>query len=267
MKPYFDAGDVQLYLGDMREVLPQLDVQADCVVADPPYGETALAWDRWPDGWPAAVAAAARSMWCFGSMRMFLDRRGDFTAWRLSQDVVWEKTNGTGFTDDRFKRVHEHALHWYRGGWDAVHHQVPRVAHQGPDKGIAHRQGQPPHTGTVGIHTWTDNGTRLTRSVIKAANMRGRAMHPTEKPDGILRPLIEYACPPSGLILDPFAGSGSTAVAARLLGRRAVLIEADERYCEAIARRLAQDVLPLGALPAGPDRDVQQLRAGEGGER
>jgi site-specific DNA-methyltransferase (adenine-specific) len=46
-------------------------------------------------------------------------------------------------------------------------------------------------------------------------------------------------------VLDPFAGSGSTAAAARLSGRHSVLIEADEKYCEAIANRLSQDVLPI----------------------
>ena len=79
---------------------------------------------------------------------------------------------------------------------------------------------------------------------------RRGAVHPTEKPVGIIDPLIRYACPPGGTVLDPFAGSGSTAVAARLSGRRAVLIEANERYCELIACRLSQDVLPLGGVPA-----------------
>lgn len=246
--PYYTDADVTLHLGDMREILPGLDLAADCAVADPPYGETSLTWDRWPDGWPGALLHVTRSMWCFGSMRMFLDRRGDFAAWKLSQDVVWEKQNGTGFAADRFKRVHEHAVHWYRGDWSAIRHDTPRVAYRTArqDHGV-HRQGQPTHTGKVSTHTWTDDGTRLTRSVIQAPNMwRRGAIHPTEKSTEILSPLIEYACPPGGLVLDPFAGSGSTAVAARLTGRRTVLIEADERYCELIARRLAQGVLPLG---------------------
>jgi site-specific DNA-methyltransferase (adenine-specific) len=84
-------------------------------------------------------------------------------------------------------------------------------------------------------------------SVIDARSLyRRNPIHPCEKPTGILDPLIRYACPPGGLVLDPFAGSGSTAEAARLSGRRAVLIEGDEAYCEAIALRLSQDVLPIG---------------------
>lgn len=249
MQPYYQDDSVTLYQGDMRQILPCLDIAADCVVTDPPYGETSLTWDRWPDGWPDALINHTRSMWCFGSMRMFLDRSTQFSAWKFSQDIVWEKTNGSSLAADRFRRVHEHALHWYRGDWSMIRHETPRIAHDGPGKGSVHHQGQPPHLGEVGKHTWTDNGTRLARSVITARSMwRRGGIHPTEKPTAILRPLIEYACPPGGLVLDPFAGSGSTAAAARLTGRRTVLIEADERYCEVITRRLAQDVLPLGGI-------------------
>jgi site-specific DNA-methyltransferase (adenine-specific) len=73
---YYSDDSVRLIHGDMREIVPALDVTPDAVIADPPYGETSLTWDRWPDGWPTVLAGAGlRSLWCFGSMRMFLDRR------------------------------------------------------------------------------------------------------------------------------------------------------------------------------------------------
>ncbi len=242
--PYWEDDHVQLYLGDMREVLPALGVTVDLVLADPPYSETSLAWDRWPDGWPAVAAEVTSSMWCFGSMRMFLDRSDEFADWRLSQDVIVEKSNGSGAATDRFRRVHEHALHWYRGAWRDVHHDVPTVPAP-PEKiarnGGSARRTQALHLGAYGTaKAWTDNGTRLMRSVLRVKSMRGQAIHPTEKSIEALRPLIEYACPPGGLVVDPFAGSGSTLDAARLAGRRAIGIEAHEPYAEAAARRLAQ---------------------------
>jgi site-specific DNA-methyltransferase (adenine-specific) len=247
MSVYYSDDTVTLLLGDMREILPALGLQADCIVTDPPYQETSLAWDRWPKGWTFAAAEAASSMWCFGSMRMFLQQGYEFgdAEWKLSQDVVWQKNAGTGFSADRFKRVHEHALHWYRGDWATTHHDVPREAFKGPDKGSVIRSAIS-HTGTVGRKAWVDDGTRLMPSVLYAKNMKGRALHPTEKPLGILDPLIRYACPPGGLVLDPFAGSGSTLDAARQCGRRAIGIEANERYAEAAARRLSN--LTLEAL-------------------
>lgn len=245
--PYYTDDTVALYHGDMREVLPTLGLQADLVVADPPYGETSLTWDRWPQGWPTLAAAVSSSMWCFGSMRMFLARAGEFADWKLSQDVVWEKHNGSGFTTDRFKRVHETATHWYRGGWRDTHHDVPTEKsgrRGGGEGGLRASTSAREHTGKIAAKTWDgSDGVRLLRSVLKVRSMHGRALHPTEKPSGILQPLITYACPPGGLVLDPFAGSGSTLDAARQAGRRAIGIEAREDYCEAAARRLSALVL------------------------
>jgi site-specific DNA-methyltransferase (adenine-specific) len=106
------------------------------------------------------------------------------------------------------------------------------------------------------------------RSVIAVRSMHGRNIHPTEKPLGILDPLIRYGCPPGGMVLDPFAGSGSTAEAARQTGRRAILIEADERYCEAIVRRMAQGVLldPADTIAAAAHADDQAELAAEAAE-
>lgn len=84
-----EAG-LALYHGDMREILPALEVQADLIVADPPYEETSHEWDRWPTGWLDTAATAAQSMWCFGGLRMFMRYAPEFTAagWKLSHDAV-----------------------------------------------------------------------------------------------------------------------------------------------------------------------------------
>src|SRR5260221_647183 len=160
--PYYADDLVTLYLGDCREVLPELGVTADCVVADPPYGETSLPWDRWQDGWLDDAAAVTRSLWCFGSLRMFIDRREDW-GWKLSQDVIWEKHNGSSFHADRFKRVHEIITHWYRGDWASIYHEVPTT----PDATArsVRRKQRPPHTGHIeaGSYTSQDGGTRLMR--------------------------------------------------------------------------------------------------------
>ena len=260
-EPYFDDGQVALYVGDVREVLPALGLTADLIVTDCPYGETSLKWDRWVDGWPALAAQHSRSMWCFGSMRMFGEHWGEFTAakWRMSQDVIWEKNAGTGIHVDRFRRVHETALHWYTGRWSEIYKQPQRVERpiiQGHMRNVGEQvqgaDGRPrgAHLGTVHLQTaWRETGTRLMTSVIRAKNLRGLAIHPTEKPVDLLRPLIEYACPPGGLVLDLFAGSSAVLDAARQTGRRAIGIEANEAYAEKAARRLSQTALDFGAAP------------------
>jgi site-specific DNA-methyltransferase (adenine-specific) len=258
--PYYADDHVTLYLGDMREVLPGLG-QFDACVTDPPYGVTELAWDRWPPGWPALVAAHTNSLWCFGSMRMFFEHRDEFGShylrdergrfrkpgsldWKLGQDVVWDKTVGAGLLNDRFRCCHEHALHFYRGSWASLGLTAPRVKSAGPNRG-ANKQGRQGNkerewgrrTKQDGV--WTDDGTRIALSVLRHSNLRGKAIHPTEKPAAVLAPLIQYVVPPGGTLLDPFAGSCAVALTARQLGRRTVCIEVNEVHCEKAAKRLA----------------------------
>lgn len=247
--PYYSDASVALYHGDFAAVLSDLGpMELDLIVADPPYGETSLRWDHWPTGWPSLLAPLANSMWCFGSLRMFVNQNREFAGWKLSQDVVWEKHNGSGFATDRFRRIHEHATHWYQGPWANLHHDVPRTIWTGKDKGrsVLHRT-QPGHTGAIGSRGWEDDGTRQQTSVIYAQSLQQSAINETQKPLAILEPLISYACPIGGLILDPFAGSASTLIAARNLGRRAIGIEAREEQCEKSALWLSQAVIDFAS--------------------
>jgi site-specific DNA-methyltransferase (adenine-specific) len=261
-KPYYSNDQVELYLGRMEEVVPALNLKADLLCVDPPYAETSLPWDRWPDGWPTIAATVANSMWCFGSMRMWLRRHAEVEAagWKLSQDVVWYKNTGSGRAADRFRRVHEHALHWYRGQWREVHHEAVRIPAPPTWSGreirlgaVVHKRAHVQHTGHYEASQWVDDGTRLMTSVIPAKNGRGLAHHPTQKPTGLLVPMIEYGCPPGGVVVDFFAGSGSTLEAVQFTNltieagrphRRAIGIEVNEEYAERAALRLSQ--APLG---------------------
>ena len=68
---------------------------------------------------------------------------------------------------------------------------------------------------------------------------RERADHPTQKPLEIIEHMVKASCPPGGLVLDPFLGSGTTAVAARRCGRDFVGFELNADYCKLIEQRLA----------------------------
>lgn len=195
---------IDLRIGDCREVLRTLpDACADVVIADPPYGDTSCDWDKQVDGWLdelPRVLKLSGSLWCFGSMRFFLDRGADFRDWKYAQDLVWEKQNGSASFSDRFRRVHELIVQFYPADrpWADVYRK-PQFTSDATARTIRRKQ-KPQHWGGIGPATYKseDGGPRLLRSVLYCRSEHGRAEHETQKPAHLLLPLIEYSCPQGG---------------------------------------------------------------------
>jgi DNA modification methylase len=81
--------------------------------------------------------------------------------------------------------------------------------------------------------------------MLKASERNERRVHPTQKPVFLMARIIEERTRPGDLVCDPYMGSGSTLLAARQLGRRAIGIEIDEHYCNVAVRRLEQSAFAL----------------------
>jgi len=99
------------------------------------------------------------------------------------------------------------------------------------------------------VAAYGDSGSAARFFYVAKASRADRGVgndHPTVKPLRLVQYLITLGLPPGGVLLDPFAGSGTTGLAAKNLGRKAVLIEREEHYCEIAARRCSQEVLPPG---------------------
>jgi site-specific DNA-methyltransferase (adenine-specific) len=226
--------------GDCRVLLAEMtDESADCIVADPPYGQTALVWDRVVSGWQTAarrVLKRAGSMWVFGTLRSFMLARDAFEGWTLSQDVVWEKHTGSGFAVDRFRRVHEQVALFYRSDarWADVY-KAPQFTLDATARKVHAKATRLPHTGTIGAHVYetAEGDPRHMRSVLHVRSCHRKGIHPTQKPVDLLKPLIAYSCPPGGLVVDLFAGSGAVGVACRETDRRYIGLELDPDFARA----------------------------------
>jgi site-specific DNA-methyltransferase (adenine-specific) len=226
----------------------------DMVLADPPYGDTSLSWDQYVEGWEEVALRsikASGSMWVFGSLRFFMARAEVFreAGWKIAQEIVWEKHNGSGFHADRFKRVHELAVQFYPAGsqWKWIYNEVQKTADA--TARTVRRKRRPPHMGHIeaGAYSSEDGGPRIMRSVIYARSCHGRAIHPTEKPVDLLEILLRTSCPSGGLVGDFFAGSGAVGEAAAACGRRYIGTEIDIKYAEAARLRLG-GLFPMGEV-------------------
>ena len=211
MTPYYSDDHVTLYHGDCREITEWLT--GDVMVTDPPYGigyrsgkKGALARSILNDD-GTGVRDAAVEMWH--------DRPAlVFGTWRRTRPagthtlLVWDTRGALGMGDLSVP-------------WKPAHQEIYVLG--GGFSG--------PRTSDV-----------LSYAPVQSMAANGR-IHPHEKPVVLLRDLIAK-CPP-GVVVDPFAGSGTTLRAAKDLGRRAIGVELEERYCEIAASRLGQEVLDL----------------------
>ena len=240
MQPYYAEDEITLYCGDCIEVLPTLDIDAKGgrvhVITDPPYEAEAHTQKRRqargyagareiasaPLGFPAIseVERAGIGQWCdsrvdgwalvFCQIEAVKAWSDAFMVLEYIRTQIWRKPNGCPqFTGDRPGM-----------GYEAI------CTMAAPGKKRWNGGGR--HG--VYMHNSTGSGTR-------------NSGHPTEKPITLMRELISLFTDEGEIVIDPFAGSGTTLRACKDLGRRCIGIEMNPDYCEIAKRRLAQEVL------------------------
>ncbi len=226
MKPYYADNLVTLYHGDCREITDWL--AADVLVTDPPYG---IGWERHSGGKGGHGHATSRGHRGIANDQDTSARDNALEAWGDRPGLVF----GSFYAP---APQHTHLL---------VYRKPADAGVVGSTTGWR-RDIEPIYlTGTWPKRSarWSSVIATRASNVGNPSSPAGRYGHPHAKPLDVMETLID-SCPP-GVIADPFAGSGSTLVAARNLGRPAIGVELEERHCETIARRLAQDALPIGA--------------------
>lgn len=217
--PYYQDDSVTLYHGDCLEITAWLE--ADVLVTDPPYG---IGWKQGSNplrcssphegiqnDHDTTTRDSALELW--GTDRpaimfgSFRARRPD----RVTQTLIWKKPVDAGVVGSTLG---------YRTDVELIYLTGQHIRRPASRSSVLESR----------------CGTRQYNPVANG--------HPHAKPTAILEQLIEWT---DGTVADPFAGSGSTLVAARNMGRKAIGVELEERYCELVARRLDQMALDFGS--------------------
>jgi DNA modification methylase len=217
--PYYDDGTCTIYHGDCREIIDELEF--DVIVADPPYG---VGYEL-----KAVVVGKGNRRRMMGGL---LPVHGDDQPFDPSHLLAAGKPTvmfGANYYSDRLPSS---------GGWIAWD---KTGGGRGPDNSFTDVE-----------LAWTNTRKHpvifhhLWKGLVRDSEAGEAVKHPTQKPVSLMALVIEMASKPGDIVLDPYAGSGPTLRAAKDLGRKAIGIEIEERYCEIAAKRLAQEVLDFG---------------------
>jgi DNA modification methylase len=231
--PYYTDDHVALYHGDCREVTDWLG--ADVLVTDPPYGLAYRQNRAHSDLSLKQRREQAAQLRQAGTQRMKGDSDVSLRDEMLS---MWGDKPGLVFGMWRYPRPANtvQRLLWVKAHPEMGMSSMPWVTKDEEIYVIGDSLTQ--------FMGRTEPGFYLTREQRSGATGQvARVGHPTPKPVALMERLIAKC--PSGVVADPFAGSGSALLAARANGRQAIGVEIEERYCEIAANRLCQDTLDL----------------------
>lgn len=215
MRPYYEADGCVIYHADCREILPLLS--AESLVTDP----------VWPNTTVALFGSENPSL-MFAEMWASLSDLPQRAAVQLGCD-----------SDPRFLVMVPRALPFFRVAWL----ELVRMGYKG-------RLGMTGDVGYLfGVPPPSRSGQHIIPGRITDTDSKGKqADHPCPRKLRHVEWLVRWWSAPSDTVLDPFMGSGTTLRAAKNLGRRAIGIEIEERFCEVAARRLEQTVLHFGGV-------------------
>lgn len=219
MKPYYSDGGITIYHGDCLSILYNMSIDGHVCITDPPYGinyssnhtctTTTADWMNKAIRGDDSVAVRDAALSRFVNWACFGSLKAQ-APHEYSAVLVWDKGPASGMGDLSFPWKPSFELVFLRG------------------------------------NDWTgprDEGVIKGHWIVTRASM-GR-VHPNEKPVSLMAHFISKS-PRAAAVCDPFMGSGTTLVAAKQLGRKAIGIEIEEKYCEIAAKRLAQQYLSLG---------------------
>jgi site-specific DNA-methyltransferase (adenine-specific) len=263
VKPYYEHAGITLYHGDCRDILPQIpDRSIDFVFTDPPYGHNQGDGDL-AHKWEEALGFVKRGIANAGEARPIANdgkEANDLVRFAFAQfDRLLSGgccccccCCGGGGPDPQFARWSlwideaigfKHAVVWDKGGlgmgWHYRRNYEMILVAEKP--GAACK--------------WYGGNSQ--GNVVRIGGIKPQACdHPTPKPVSLCELFIRLHSLPGDVVLDPFSGGGTTLVAARNLGRKAIGVECDERWCEMTARRLAQEVIPLFSKPKSAPEQI-----------
>lgn len=242
MQPYYEDDYVQLFNANCFDILPIIKEKIDMVNTDPPFNLVRCAWDKEIIDlsllWQCLHNIAHKNTaYVFTGAQPFTSKLVASNYKEFKQELIWRKTQGTGHMNCKRMALknHENILIFY--GKQPVYN--PQKTKGEPYRTGLRNKNNRVYGDSVYYETINETGDRYPLSVLDFKYDTKR-YHPTQKPVALCEYMLKTYTNEGQLVVDPFAGAGSSLVAAKKLGRRAIGIELDASYCDIIVERLKE---------------------------